>query len=112
MPPKKDTASDLRKDEDADTRDVDESAKADEEQEVEDADADTRDVIETTESDTADVSRKLDGVLESISALSQIVAQMSRDYGAGTANASGDVITQADVADGDVSLEDLDYSLD
>lgn len=92
---------DLREDTDADTRDEEQQTEESEQQ-----------VVEDTDADTADVSRKLDSLMESVSALSQIIAQMSRDYGSGTTNASGEITTQADVADGDVALEDLDYSLD
>lgn len=106
MPPK-DEARDLREDEDADTRDIDKVEKNDEEQEVRDADADTADEMRENARDDAEINRKVDSLMESVSALSQVIAQLAKDSGT-----RAPATPSPDTVDEDATpLEELDYSL-
>lgn len=99
---------DVVEDTDADTEDVAEDVKEDEEQEVEDTDADTRDADD-----------KIDKVLYAIDALTTLINDKFDAYGKMLIG-SGATVTETETVvepseteetEGDETLEDLDYTI-
>lgn len=98
------TKEDVVKDDDADTRDIDDASKTDEEQTVEDTDVDTK-----------DVERSIDDVLGKIDALESLISEKFDDV-AKLFISSGATVTETEpvvetVTEDEETLEDLDYNI-
>lgn len=103
-----DDNKDIVEDTDADTQDVDDDAKTDEEQ-----------VVEDTDADTSDIDAKIDKLMSAIDALSTLVSDKFDAYGKMLIG-SGATVTETETvvepaeeetSEGEETLEDLDYTI-
>lgn len=101
-----DMTDDVIKDDDADTRDIDDATKADEEQAVADTDEDAKDVDRSID----DVISKIDGLESLISSKFDDVAKLFISSGATVSETVETPVTTVEEDEGE-NLEDLDYSL-